>query len=148
MNNGYGNNILLYYAQSLQSCLTLCDSMDCTPPGSSVQGGFSRQEYWSGLTCPPPGDLPNPEIEPASPPNQKVIAYTSSEQLPHRFFCLDPKCLFEVYAVLWDNWESIQLIAVKLYKLLHRHPFSAFVPILLSHFNVSLEQMDCHSLLY
>ena len=28
--------------------------------------GFSRQEYWSGLPCPPPGDLPNPEIEPRS----------------------------------------------------------------------------------
>ena len=29
--------------------------------------GFSRQKYWSGLPCPPPGDLPNPEIEPGSP---------------------------------------------------------------------------------
>ena len=29
--------------------------------------GFSRQEHWSGLPCSPPGDLPNPRIEPASP---------------------------------------------------------------------------------
>ena len=29
--------------------------------------GFSRQEYWSGLPFPPPGDLPNSEIEPESP---------------------------------------------------------------------------------
>ena len=28
--------------------------------------GFSRQEYWSGLPCPPPGDLPKPGIESAS----------------------------------------------------------------------------------
>ena len=28
---------------------------------------FSRQEYWSGLRCPPPGDLPNPGIKLASP---------------------------------------------------------------------------------
>ena len=28
--------------------------------------GFSRQEYWSGLPCPPPGDLPDPGIEPMS----------------------------------------------------------------------------------
>ena len=28
---------------------------------------FSRQEYWSGLPCPPPGDLPNPEIKSRSP---------------------------------------------------------------------------------
>ena len=27
---------------------------------------FSRQEYWNGLPCPPPGDLPDPGIEPAS----------------------------------------------------------------------------------
>ena len=29
--------------------------------------GFSRQEYWSGLPFPSPGDLPNPGIEPGSP---------------------------------------------------------------------------------
>ena len=29
--------------------------------------GFSRQEYWSGLPFPPPGDLPDPGIEPISP---------------------------------------------------------------------------------
>ena len=29
--------------------------------------GFFRHEYWSGLPCPPPGDLPDPGIEPASP---------------------------------------------------------------------------------
>ena len=28
--------------------------------------GFSRQEYWSGLLCPPPGDLPDPGIKPTS----------------------------------------------------------------------------------
>ena len=49
-----------------QSCLTLCDPMDCSLPGSFVHG-FSRQEYWSGLPFPSPGDLPNPEIEPWSP---------------------------------------------------------------------------------
>ena len=29
--------------------------------------GFPKQEYWSGLPFPPPGDLPNPGIEPKSP---------------------------------------------------------------------------------
>ena len=55
------------HAKSLQSCLTLCDSINCSPPGSSLSTGFSRQEYWSGLPCPPPGDLPDPGIEPESP---------------------------------------------------------------------------------
>ena len=32
--------------------------MDCSPPGSSLSMGFSRQEYWSGLPFPPAGDLP------------------------------------------------------------------------------------------
>ena len=31
---------------------------------------FSRQECWSGLSCPPPGDLPDPGIKPGSPPLQ------------------------------------------------------------------------------
>ena len=44
----------------------LCDPMGCSPPRSSAHG-FSRQEYWSGLPCPPPGDLPDPGIEPGSP---------------------------------------------------------------------------------
>ena len=96
-----------------QSCLTLCDPMDYSPPGSSVHGilqagilewvampssrtfiirsdqllshvrlfatlwtvalqapppmGFFRQEYWSGLPFPSPGDLSDPGIEPRSP---------------------------------------------------------------------------------
>ena len=49
-----------------QLCPTLCDSMACSPPGSSVLG-FFRQEYWSGLPFPPPGDLPDPGIELVSP---------------------------------------------------------------------------------
>jgi len=43
-----------------------CDPVDCSPPGSSVHG-ISRQEYWSGLPFPSPGDLPNPGIKPTSP---------------------------------------------------------------------------------
>ena len=34
--------------------------------------GFSRQEYWSGLPCPPPRDLPNPGIEPKSPASRTL----------------------------------------------------------------------------
>ena len=39
-------------AESLQSCLTLCDPIDSSPPGSPVPGG--RQEHWSGLPFPSP----------------------------------------------------------------------------------------------
>ena len=34
---------------------------------ASLSMGFSRQEYWNGLSCPPPGDLPDPGIEATSP---------------------------------------------------------------------------------
>ena len=51
-------------AQLLKSCPTLCKPVDCIPPDSM---GFSKQEYWSGLPFPPPGDLSKPGIEPASP---------------------------------------------------------------------------------
>ena len=61
-----------------QSCLTLSDPMDCSPPGSSIPGifqagvlewgaiafsKFSRQEYWSRLPFPTPADHPDPGIE-------------------------------------------------------------------------------------
>ena len=42
--------------------------------------GFSRQEYWSGLPCPPPGDLPNPGIKPVSltSPELAGVFFTAS----------------------------------------------------------------------
>ena len=40
-------------AASLQSCLTLCDPIDSSPPGFPSLG-FSRQEHWSGLPFPSP----------------------------------------------------------------------------------------------
>ena len=46
-----------------KSCLTLGDLTDCSLPGL----GFPRQEYWSGLPFPSPGDPPDPGIEPMSP---------------------------------------------------------------------------------
>ena len=49
-----------------QSCPTLFDPMDCSPPGSSVHGD-SPGKIMSWLPCPPPGDLPNLETEPRSP---------------------------------------------------------------------------------
>ena len=49
-----------------QLCPILWDPMDRSPP-CSCPWEFSRPEYWSGLPCPPPGDLPNPGIQHRSP---------------------------------------------------------------------------------
>ena len=48
-----------------QLCLTLCDPITVTHQ-APLSLGFSRQEYWSGLPVPLPGDLPNPGIKPVS----------------------------------------------------------------------------------
>ena len=48
-----------------QSCLTLCNFMDWSPPASSVCG-ILQAEYWSGLSFPLPGDLPDPGVKPTS----------------------------------------------------------------------------------
>ena len=54
-------------SQLLSRVQLFVTSVDCSPPGSSVHGmEFSRQEYWSGLPFPSPGDLPNPKIKLAS----------------------------------------------------------------------------------
>ena len=52
------------WAKSFRLCLTLYHHMDCSPPGTSM--GYSRQESWCGLPCPPQGDLPDPGMEPTS----------------------------------------------------------------------------------
>ena len=60
-------------AKLLKSCPTLCDPMDYSPP-DPLSMGFSRQEYWSGLPCPSPGDFPDPEIKPMSPVSPELQA--------------------------------------------------------------------------
>ena len=62
-----------------QSSPTLCDLMDCQAPLSLK---FSRQEYWSRFPFPPPGDLPDPGIEPV---------YFVSPALAGGFFTTGPR---------------------------------------------------------
>ena len=74
---------LHYYLGFVSSCMRAVASlvsnslqlMDYVARQAPLSMGFSRQEYCSGLSCPPPGDLPNPGI--------KSVSLTS---LPGRFF--------------------------------------------------------------
>ena len=123
-------------AKSLQTCLTLCNPMDCSPPGSSV--GFTKQEYGSGLSYPPPGDLLNPGIQPASlasrlhwqvdslpllppgmPPNPKwgnlpldfVIPVALSSSDPWAAFSDSKSNLISPHDVyFWNNWLCAKLL--------------------------------------
>ena len=63
-------------AKFLQLCPTLCNPMDCNPPGSFVRG-ILQAKYWSGLPCPPSGNLPDPGNEPT---------FLASPALSGRFF--------------------------------------------------------------
>ena len=48
------------------SCVLLFATLWTVPHQAPLSLGFSRQEYWNGLLCPPPGDTPIPRIEPVS----------------------------------------------------------------------------------
>ena len=50
----------------LFSRIQLCEAPWTVAHQAPLSMGFSRQEYWSGLPCPPPGDFPNPGIKLAS----------------------------------------------------------------------------------
>ena len=73
-----------------QLCPTLFDLLDSSRQAPLCPWGFSRQEYWSGLPCPPPGDLPNPGIKPSrieggfftSWATREVHEYWSGELIP------------------------------------------------------------------
>ena len=60
------------------SCVWLFPTPWTVARQASLPMAFSRQEYWSGLPFPPPGDLPNPGIKPRSPAS------------PGRFFPTEP----------------------------------------------------------
>ena len=64
--SAYDSYIPMYYSVA-QSCPALRGPMNYIARQAPLSVGFSRQEYWSGLPFPPPGDLPDPGIEPRSP---------------------------------------------------------------------------------
>ena len=79
------------------SHVQLCDPMDCSLP-YSLSMEFPRQEYWSGLSFPSPGDLPDPRIKPRSPalqagslptepPGKPLCIYTQIYSFQIRFRC-------------------------------------------------------------
>ena len=61
------NDTLLCVCVQSLSCVQLFVTPWTAACQASLLMRFSRQEYWSGLPCPPPGDLPNPGIEPGYP---------------------------------------------------------------------------------
>ena len=73
--NFYSKLVKVKSLSRVQLFATLWTVAHQAPPSM----GFSRQEYWSGLPFPSPGDLPNPGIKPRSPALQ---ADTLTAELP------------------------------------------------------------------
>ena len=68
---------------------------------------YSRQEYWSGVTFPPPGDLPNPGIEPMSPASPTLAGEFFTTEPPEKplstqLFILNP-ILLKIPTVISDS---------------------------------------------
>ena len=68
-------------AQWLQSCPGLFDPVDYRLQ-APLSMGISRNEYWCGLPCPPPGDLPNAGTESASPVSPSLWEDTLPAEAP------------------------------------------------------------------
>ena len=92
---------------------TLCDPVDCCPPGSSVHG-ILQARYWDWLPFPSPGDLPDSEIELTSPtlqvdssPSEPVLKLTIAVYQAYSLKCID-------HQVFQQKWN----------KLFHNHCFN------------------------
>ena len=76
----------MHDAKSAQSCPTLCVQPCVTlwtvAHQAPLSVGFSRQEHWSGLLCPPPGDLLHPGIELATPASPALIGQLFTTEPP------------------------------------------------------------------
>ena len=74
---------------------------------SPLSIGFPRQEYWSGLSFPSPGDLPNPGIKPVSPGlSGRFVTTEPPEKLPYNlqgfFVCFLSCLLYYLHATVMD----------------------------------------------
>ena len=67
------------------SCVRLFATLWTAACQAPLSTAFSRQEHWSGLPCPPPGDLPNPGVEPRSPALQVDFLLLSHWGSPMQF---------------------------------------------------------------
>ena len=102
-------------AKSLQSCPTLCSSIDCSQTRLSME--FSREEYWSGLPFPSPGDLPDPGTECMSPALTGGFFTTSANREATSYldflFCVSPSFSWDLHFSHLDGlFSSSSLLSV------------------------------------
>ena len=124
-NTGVGFHFLLQCmkvkseSEVAQSCLTLSNPWTAAYQ-APLSMGFSRQEYWSGLPCPPPEDLPNPGIEPTSvmsPALQGDSLLPAQPGKPLRLHCCPINrfistnlSIFHIYALIYICFSLSDLL--------------------------------------
>ena len=72
---------MLSHFSHVQFCVTLWTVARQALPSM----GFSRQEYWSGLPCPSPGDLPDPGIKPGLLHCRQILYHLSHQGSPPKY---------------------------------------------------------------
>ena len=124
----FGKDVLIIFNKCLLCCCCcmciLCRvwlfatpwTVNCQAPLSM---GFPRQEYWSGLSLPSPGDLPKAEVEPGSP----ALQVDSLPTEPPRKL---NKCLLRTFFLIYQAFSSIDVPktdkAVSLFALMEITP--------------------------
>ena len=94
------------------SCSVVSDSWwphGLQPAWLLCQWGFSRQEYWSGLPCPPPGNLPKPGSNPGLPQCRRILYHLSHQGSPRILESI--ACPFSRGSSQPRNWTGIPCIA-------------------------------------
>ena len=96
-----GMSLYLYsYCLHITTCVRVCSVtsalLDSVTPWTvahqfPLSMGFSQQENWSGLPCPPPEDLPDPEIKPVSPALQADSLLLSNGGSPSKHYIYSKK---------------------------------------------------------
>ena len=112
--NRSGNNSSCVGSKSLQSCSTLCDSMDCSLPGP-LSTGFSRQERWSRLSFPSQEIFLTQGLSPrllcVTSTGGRLFTSTTWEAQGQKNKCIKAE-LRKTLAAIWEEKDSGTLGAV------------------------------------
>ena len=92
----------------LLSCVRLFANLRTVAHQAPRSMGFSQQEYWSGLPCPPPGNLPNSGIELSLPHCRWILNHLSYQGSPFRVYSYF--ILFILRFSFCDKHGTIQFI--------------------------------------
>ena len=143
LNTGQYNITLLFFIHQIEDWVKSCCHVwlsvilwtaACQAPPSM---GFSRQEYWSGLPFPSPGDIPHQEIEPPSLALQ-VDSLTLSHQgsssilLYESFKCKTQDCIpsLKSIASAFALWGDLMCVPVATWEFYRQCPFCLVVSFL------------------